>query len=117
MSTGMPNPLPQGGLWCEICKKPGHEFYHCTMMQKYQTVPTNSYCTFFKLVGHDKKDCKTMELMWERTSDTYRVQAEMMLGQVAPQFTQAPTPYNTTQQEYIIAQKPYNNAQPQYNPT
>jgi hypothetical protein len=109
METGMPNPLPQGGLWCEICKKLGHDPYHCTMMQKYQTVPKNSYCTFCKSVGHDDKDCRTMELMRERTSDAYRVQAEMMTGQATPQFNQAPAPYNTVQQQYNTVQQPYNN--------
>jgi hypothetical protein len=73
MSIGMPKPLPQGGLWCEIYKKSGHDPYHYTMMQKYQIVPTNSYCTFCNSVGHDDKDCKNMELMWERTSDAYNV--------------------------------------------
>lgn len=75
MAIGMPNPLPQGGLWCEIYKKLGHDPYHCMMMQKYQTVPMNSYCTFCKSVGHDDKDYRTMELMRERTSDAYRVHA------------------------------------------
>jgi hypothetical protein len=112
METSMPNPLPQGGLWCEICKKLGHDPYHCTMMQKYQTIPTNSYCTFFKSVGHDDKDYRSMELMRERNSDTYSVRVEMMTGQAAPQFTQAPTPFNTTQQQYNIVQQPYNNAYP-----
>jgi hypothetical protein len=56
------------------------------MMQKYQTVPKNAYCTFCKSVGHDDKDCRTMDLMRERTSDTYRVQDELMSGKAAPQF-------------------------------
>jgi hypothetical protein len=55
--------------------------------------------------------------MQERISDAYRVQAEMMPVQEATQFTQAPKPYNTTQQQYNTTQQPYNNAQPQYNPT
>ena len=84
MVAGMPNPLPIGGLWCEICKKPGHNPYHYTMMQKYQTVPESSYCTFFKSVGHDDKDYRTMELMWERTLDAYRVHYKMMTGQAMP---------------------------------
>jgi ribosomal protein S18 len=90
METRMPNPLPTGGPWCEICKTHGHDPYHCPMMQKYQTVPKNAYCTFCKSVGNDDKDYKTMDLMRERTSDTYRVQAEMMTGKDAPQFNQAP---------------------------
>jgi hypothetical protein len=87
------------------------------MMQKYQTVPKNYYFTFCKLVGHDNKDYRTMELMREITSDAYRVQAEMMTQKEMPQFNQAPAPYNTAQQQFNIAQQPYNNAQPLYNPT
>jgi hypothetical protein len=98
MATGMPKLLPQGGLWCEICKKLGHEPYHCMMMQKYQTVPKNYYCTFCKPLGHNKKYCRTMELMRERTSNAYKVQAEMMIGKATPQLNQAPTPYNNVQQ-------------------
>ena len=35
MSIGMPNPLPKGGPWCEICKPHMHDPYHFPMMQKY----------------------------------------------------------------------------------
>jgi hypothetical protein len=86
MATGVSNLFPIGGPWCEIFKTHGNDPYHCPMMQKYKTVPKSSYCNFCKSVGHDDKDCRTMELMRERTSDTYRVQEEMMTGQVAPQF-------------------------------
>jgi hypothetical protein len=86
METKLPNPLPKVGPWCKICKTHGHDPYHCPMMQKYQTVPKNSYCNFCKSVGHDDKDCRKMDLMRERTLDKYRVQEEMMMGQVAPQF-------------------------------
>jgi hypothetical protein len=111
METGMPNPLPTGGLWCEICKTQWHDPYHFPMMQKYQTVPKNAYYTFCKSVGHDDKDCKTMDLMRERTSDTYRVQVKLMTGQAALQFNQEPPQYNALPQQY-------NNAQPQqYNTT
>jgi hypothetical protein len=95
MEIRMPNLLPTEGICCEIYKKLGHDPYHCMMMQKYQIVPKSSYFTFCKLVSHDDKDCGTMELMRERTSDAYKVQVEMMTGQVAPQFNQVPTPYNT----------------------
>jgi hypothetical protein len=60
--------------------------YHFPMMHKYKKVPKSSYYIFFKSVGHDDKDCRTMELMRERNSDTYRVQVEMMTGQDAPHF-------------------------------
>jgi hypothetical protein len=39
-----------------------------------------------------------MDLMRERTLDTYRVQEEMMKEQVAPYFIQVAPSYNTTQQ-------------------
>jgi hypothetical protein len=84
METEMPNPLLIGGIWCDICKKQGHDPYHYPMMQKYQTIPKSSYCNFCKLVGHDEKDCKTMDLVRQRTSDAYRVQEEMMTNQAAP---------------------------------
>jgi hypothetical protein len=38
-----------------------------------------------------------MELMRERTSDNYRLQAEMMIGKTASQFNQVPPPYNNAQ--------------------
>jgi hypothetical protein len=115
MVERMPNPCTLGGLWCEIFKKRGHDPYHFPMMQKYQTVPKSSYCNFCKSVGHDDKDSITMELMRERTSYAYRVQDEMMTGQVVPQFNQVPAPYNTAQQQYNTTQKPYNAPQPHYN--
>jgi hypothetical protein len=36
METGVSNPFPTGGPWCEICKMHGHDPYHCPMMQKYK---------------------------------------------------------------------------------
>jgi hypothetical protein len=114
MVERIPNLLPTGGLWCEICKKIVHDPYHYTMMHKYQTVLKSSYCTFCKLVVHDEKDFRTMELMRERTSDAYGVQAEMMTGKATPQFNQGTTPYNTGKRQYNTTQQPYNNAQPQY---
>jgi hypothetical protein len=83
---GMPNPLPTGGPWCEICNTHGNDPCHCPMMQKYNTMPKISYCNFCKLVSHDDKHCRMLELMREITLDIYRVQAEMMTGQSTPQF-------------------------------
>jgi hypothetical protein len=72
--------------------------YHFPMMQKYKTIPKSSYCNFCKSVGHDDKNCITMELMREITLDTYRVKTEIMIGQAAPHFIQVPPPYNNAQQ-------------------
>jgi hypothetical protein len=54
------------------------------MMHKYQKVPKSSYCNFFKSVGHDDKYFRTMDMMRERTSKTYRVQEKMMTWEDAP---------------------------------
>jgi hypothetical protein len=72
-------------------------------------MPKSLYCNFFKSVGHDDKYCKTMELLRERTPDTYKVQVEMMTMKDAPEFNQIRTPYKTMPQ--------YNTTQPQHNPT
>jgi hypothetical protein len=70
-------PLKQFTLpWCKVCRKrhrPG-EFYY---MKKYVQTPTNLYCTFCKLVGHDDKDCRDYDLMHERSRYIYKIQGEV----------------------------------------
>jgi hypothetical protein len=39
-------------------------------------MPRNLFCNFCKSVGHEEKDCRTFDLMRERTSDMYRIQEE-----------------------------------------
>jgi hypothetical protein len=53
----------------------GNDLYYYPMMKKYNIVPKSSYYNFCKSMGHDAKDFRTMELMREIPSDTYRVQA------------------------------------------
>jgi hypothetical protein len=119
MEIGLPNDFPTQGPWCEICKIYGHDPYHCPMMHKYHTVPKISYCNFCKSVGHDDKYCRTMDLMRETTSYTYRVQVDMMTGKNGPHFNQVIPPYNNAQPHYNIVQPQYNPTQynqvPQYN--
>jgi hypothetical protein len=82
------------------------------MMQKYQTVPKTTFCNFCKSVGHEDKDCRTLEIMKERTSYAYRVQDEhddRTTCTTSLQFG-APTQYNNAQQFGPPPQ--YNNAQP-----
>jgi hypothetical protein len=86
METRVPNPFPTRVPWCEIYKIHGNDPYHYPMMQKYQTIPKISYYNFCKSVGHDDKYCRMMELMRERTLDTYKVQEEIMIGNIAPEF-------------------------------
>ena len=51
-------------------------------------VPNTTFCNFCKSVGNEYKDCRTLEIMKERTSDAYRVQDESMAGQLAQQYNQ-----------------------------
>jgi hypothetical protein len=46
-------------------------------MQKYVQKPTNLYCMFGKLVGHDDRDCRAFDLMHERSRDIYKIQGEV----------------------------------------
>jgi hypothetical protein len=45
-------------------------------MQKYVQTPTNLYCTFYKSVGHDEKDCRAYDLLHKRSRNTYIIQGE-----------------------------------------
>jgi hypothetical protein len=56
------------------------------MMQKYQTLPKSKFCNFFKLVGHEDKDYKTLEIMKERKLDAYRAKFELMITQYTQQL-------------------------------
>jgi hypothetical protein len=76
LGEGFPNPLPTRGPWCEIYRTHGHDPYHCPMMQKYQTMPKSTFYNFCKFFGHEEKDCRTLEMMKERTLDAYRMQAK-----------------------------------------
>jgi hypothetical protein len=46
-------------------------------MKKYVQTPTNLYCTFYKSIGHDDRDCRAYDLMHERSRDIYKIQGEV----------------------------------------
>ena len=77
MNTSAPNPFNPNVLYCEICRTIGQhrpeDFY---LLQRYVQVPKNSYCKFYKSVGHNEDECRSFDLMRERTYDAYRVQPE-----------------------------------------
>jgi len=79
LGEGRPNPLPIGGPWYEICRTNEHDPYHCPMMQKYQTVPKSTFYNFYKSVGHEDNDHRTLEMMKEMASYAYRMQVEPMI--------------------------------------
>jgi hypothetical protein len=70
------------------------------MMQKYQTMPKSTFCNFCKSVGHEDKDCRTLEMMKERTSDAYRMQVEPMTGPPVHKYNNAQQ--FTVPPQYII---------------
>jgi hypothetical protein len=46
-------------------------------MQKYVQTPANLYCTFYKSIGYDDRDCRAYDLMHERSRDIYKIQGEV----------------------------------------
>jgi hypothetical protein len=74
LASGSPSPLKKDTItWCKVCRMrhhPGEFFY----MKNYFQTPTNIYCTFYKSVGHDEKDCRAYDLLHEISKDTYRIQ-------------------------------------------
>jgi hypothetical protein len=70
-------PLKQVTLpWCEVCRN-RHHTGECYYMKTYIQTPTNLYCTFCKLVGHEDKDFMSYDLMHERSRDVYTIQGEV----------------------------------------
>jgi hypothetical protein len=77
LASGASSPLKQVTLpWCEVCKN-RHRIGECYYMQKYVQTPKNLYCTFYKSIGHDDRDCRAYDLMHERSRDIYNIQGEV----------------------------------------
>lgn len=63
-------------LWCTIFQIFGKHVtdnYH--LLQKNFQTSQQLFCVFYKLVGHDERNCQRYELMMERTP-TYMMQVE-----------------------------------------
>ena len=77
LNTGAPNPFNPVFLYCEICRTTSqHQPEDCYLLQRYVRIPKNPDCKFCKLVGHNEDECRSFDLMRERTYDAYRVQPE-----------------------------------------
>jgi hypothetical protein len=64
-------------LWCAICHATGkHTVDNCHLLQKFVQTPQQLFCNFYKSVGHDECNCRSYELMMDKTP-TYRVQSEI----------------------------------------
>jgi hypothetical protein len=81
------------------------------MMQKYKTKLKSTFCNFCKLVGHEEKNCRTLDLMKERTSDAYMMQDESMARHTMPHFGNA----HQFQEVPQFQQPPQYNQAPQYH--
>jgi hypothetical protein len=94
IGVGMSNPLASKVPWREISKTHGNDPYHFPLIHKYHIVPKSTFCNFCKLVGHEDKDYRTLEMMKERIAYTYRVQVEHVIIQSAqqPQYKNAHHP-------------------------
>ena len=74
LNTGAPNPFNPNVLYCEICRTTSqHRPEDCYLLQRYVQVPKNPYCKFGKSVGHNEEECRSFDLMRERTYDAYSV--------------------------------------------
>lgn len=62
--------------WCTICQiigKHSTDNYH--LLHNFVQSPQQMFCNFYKFVAHDEQNCRSYELMMDKTL-TYRVQAE-----------------------------------------
>ena len=63
-------------LWCAIYQVTGkHVIDNCHLLQKFVQTSQQLFCNFYKLVGHDERNCCSYELMMERTL-AYQMQVE-----------------------------------------
>jgi hypothetical protein len=73
LEVGFPNTFPIGGPWFEIYTTHGNDCYHFPMMQKKKKEPKSTFYKFCKSVGHEDKNCRTLDLIKEITLDVYRI--------------------------------------------
>jgi hypothetical protein len=77
MASGAPSPLKQvTPPWWEVCRNRNFP-NECYYLQNYVETATNMYCTFFKSIGNDDRDCRDYDLMHERSGDIYKIQGEV----------------------------------------
>jgi hypothetical protein len=77
LASGDLIPLKQVTLpWCEVCRNRHHPG-ECNYMKKYVQTPTNLYCTFYKSIGKDDRNCRDCDLIHERLRDIYKIQGEV----------------------------------------
>ena len=72
VSAGSPNTLnTQGMPCCRVCQTRGYKSKEFLYLQKIVSAPTSMYCKFCSSVGLDEKDYRALQLLQEKTMDTY----------------------------------------------
>ena len=75
--SGALNPLSCGSVsFCRICQVYGNRHENCTYMHKMVMKLASLYCTFYRSVGNEDKDCWDYDLLQEWTYDAYLVKGE-----------------------------------------
>ena len=72
VASGVPNLInTQGMYWCRIFQNRGHRSEECLYLHKIVSASVSLYYKFCKSVGHDEKDCRSLQLLQEKTVDAY----------------------------------------------
>ncbi len=78
LNTGAPSPFNNNVLYYEICRTTGqHRIEDFYLLKRYVQVAKNPYCKFCNFMGHNEDECRSFNLMMERTHDAYRVQVDV----------------------------------------
>ena len=89
VAGGAPNPLNTQGIpWCRVCQTRGPKFKECMYVQRILSAPTSLCCKLCRSVWHDERDCRSFQLLQEKTIDTYLMKNEeqMQVEQEQPQY-------------------------------
>ena len=72
VTAGAPIPLNNQGMpCCRVCQTRGHKSEECMYLHKIVSTPASLYYKFCRSVGHDEKYSRALQLLQEKTMDTY----------------------------------------------
>jgi hypothetical protein len=71
--------------WCEICRQWGHIPPHSQHYRKYQKTTHTPFCEFYKSMGHDVNNYRSLQLMQDHTHDAFQVQEEKKVATMEAQ--------------------------------
>ena len=89
VAIGASNPLKTLGIpWCRICQTRGHKFEECPYLHNIVSEPASLHCKFCRSIGHDEKECRALQLLQEKTMDTYLMKNDekMQAERAQPQY-------------------------------